>query len=121
MTKDFDISDILSITTERLVSTRHVEGVYDILNFMTGENLMTHALPRASRICAPALLKQHPKLRKVDVKGVNPKTWKTWLAVQRKKFGDTLPVKTLPPGAYEAMHPLDEPILKGKDVIVVKI
>lgn len=53
--REFHIGDILSITTERLVSPRLIEGVYDILNYMTGDNLMTHQLPRASRHCAPYL------------------------------------------------------------------
>jgi hypothetical protein len=30
-TKQFHISDVLSITTGRLVSTRHMTGVYDLL------------------------------------------------------------------------------------------
>jgi len=46
-TKDFHISDILSITDGRLVSTRHMDGIYEILNFMTGDNLFTHQLPRS--------------------------------------------------------------------------
>ena len=50
--KRFHISDILSITTGRLVATRHVEGIYDILGFMTGEELFTHQLPRASSSAA---------------------------------------------------------------------
>lgn len=60
--KLFHISDILSITTGRLVSNRHIEGVYDILNFLTGDNLFTHQLPRASRECEPWLRTQFPQL-----------------------------------------------------------
>jgi hypothetical protein len=61
-TREFDLSDILSVTTGRLVSSRHIAGVYDILNFLTGANLLTHQLPRACRLCAPAILQQHPAL-----------------------------------------------------------
>lgn len=60
--KQFHISDVLSVTTGRLVSSRHMEGVYDILNFLTGDNLFTHQLPRASRECEPWLRTQFPKL-----------------------------------------------------------
>ena len=63
-TKKFHLSDILSVTTGRLVSTRHMDGIYDILNFMTGDNLFTHQLPRASKECEPYLLKQFPELAK---------------------------------------------------------
>lgn len=60
--KEFHISDILSITTGRLVSTRGMQGIYDILNYLTGDNLFTHQLPRASEECEPYLKRNYPKL-----------------------------------------------------------
>ncbi len=60
--KTFHISDVLSVTTGRLVSSRHMDGIYDILNFLTGDNLFTHALPRAIRECEPWLRTQFPQL-----------------------------------------------------------
>ena len=57
-TREFHLGDILSITTGYLVSRRHMKGVYDILNFMTGDTLFTHQLPRAGDECKPYLLKQ---------------------------------------------------------------
>jgi len=60
--KSFHISDVLSVTTGRLVSCRHMEGIYDILNFLTGDNLFTHQLPRAGRECEPWLRTQFPQL-----------------------------------------------------------
>lgn len=61
-TKKFHLGDILSITTGILFSPRGVEGVYDILGFMTGNDLYTHQLPRASDECLPHLKYQHPEL-----------------------------------------------------------
>jgi hypothetical protein len=58
----FHISDVLSITTGRLVSSRHMEGIYDILNFLTGDELLTHQLPRAAKECEPWLKTQFPQL-----------------------------------------------------------
>lgn len=60
--KTFHISDLLSVTTGRLVSSRHMTGVYEILNFLTGDNLFTHQLPRANRGCEPWLQAQFPQL-----------------------------------------------------------
>jgi hypothetical protein len=60
--KMFHISDVLSVTTGRLVSSRHMEGIYDILNFLTGDNLYTHQLPRAFRECAPWMRTQFPDI-----------------------------------------------------------
>ena len=62
MAKQFHISDVLSVTTGRLVSSRHMEGIYEILNFLTGDNLFTHQLPRAMRECEPWLRSQFPYL-----------------------------------------------------------
>lgn len=39
--KDFHISDILSITTGRLVSTSGMNGIYNILNHMENDSLTT--------------------------------------------------------------------------------
>ena len=63
--KPFNLSDVLSITTGRLVSFRHMEGIYDILNHMTGDDLFTHQLPRAMEVCAPVLLSDHPWLQEM--------------------------------------------------------
>ena len=65
--REFHLGDILSITTGRLVSPRHIDGVYDILNWMTGDNLMTHQLPRACGECEGPLRAQHPDLAEITV------------------------------------------------------
>lgn len=118
--KPFDISDVLSITHDRLVSTRHIEGVYDILNFMTGESLFTHALPRAAEACKPALLAQFPELAKESSEHVNTTNYKEWLQEMRVQHGDVFLVKPLDADRYVPMHPLSEPILDGKKVITVE-
>ena len=60
--KLFHISDVLSVTTGRLVSSRHMDGIYEILNFLTGDNLFTHQLPRAMNECKPWLRSTFPTL-----------------------------------------------------------
>ena len=107
-TRDFHLGDVLSVTTERLVSPRHVGGLYDILGYMTGESLFTHQLPRAGRACAPALLAQHPTLADVDASGVTADNWSEWLAEQVARFGETLPVAPLAAGEYAPRDPLVE-------------
>jgi hypothetical protein len=42
--KKFHLGDILSITDGKLVSPRHIDGVYDILNHLFSENLSTLGL-----------------------------------------------------------------------------
>jgi hypothetical protein len=138
-TRQFHLGDILSISHERLVSPRHIGGVYDILNFMTGDNLFTHQLPRASRECKPWLLRQLPFLatpeitRAVDElgaaldltgdKGDREKVVKKWLAGMVKKYGKTHPVQPIPPDDHDRVNPITElEEMAGKDrVIVVEV
>jgi hypothetical protein len=60
--KRYHIGDVLSVTTGRVVSPRHVDGLVDILQFMTGERLYSHQLPRAIENCKPHLVTQYPWL-----------------------------------------------------------
>lgn len=104
----FHIGDILSVTTGKLVSRRHIEGVYDILNFMTGDTLYTHQLPRAADECRPFLIEQHPALAEAEARGVDAETWSGWLDEQATRFGETLEVRPLPEHAHEFVDPLSE-------------
>jgi hypothetical protein len=106
--RDFDLGDILSVTHDRLVSPRHIEGVYDILNFMTGDNLYTHQLPRAGRECKPVLLLQHPVLKEIDIEGVNAENWRATMGALYAKYGKTLPVEPCGPGVHEQIDPMSE-------------
>jgi hypothetical protein len=114
-TKTFHLGDILSITTSRLVSPRHIDGVYDILNWMTGDNLFTHQLPRASEECEGPLLAQHPDLANVVVPdnfGETADEAKAavdrWLAEQVAVYGETREVAPLAAGDHAAIDPLTE-------------
>lgn len=60
-TKQFPLADILSITTGRLCCD--MGKIYEILNFVTGDNLYTHVLGRASKFAAPFILEEHPALK----------------------------------------------------------
>ena len=106
--KDFHLGDILSVTHDRLVSPRHIEGVYDILNWMTRDNLFTHQLPRAARECAPNLLLQHPQLGEIDATKFASENWRGWLDEQCVRYGETLPVARLPEHEHEFIDPISE-------------
>lgn len=106
--RQFHLGDILSVTTGRLVSPRHMDGVYDILNHMTGESLFTHQLPRVSEEAAPVLLRQHPQLAEVTGDGVTADNWRGWLADLVARFGETLPVQPMTADEHEYREPLSK-------------
>jgi len=112
--RTFHLGDILSITTGALVSPRRMDGVYDILNWMTGDGLFTHQLPRAADECLGPLLAQHPDLAAV----VAPDSFggpdeaeanvAAWLAVQVIVYGDTREVAPLAAEDHTRIDPIAE-------------
>ncbi len=61
-TKKFHISDVLSVITDVLVSVRGMDGLIDILDFMTGDRVFTHQISMAIEECKPYLIVQFPQL-----------------------------------------------------------
>ena len=120
-TRDFHIGDILSVTTECLVSPS-LNGVYDILNWMTGDNLFTHQLPRAALECAGPLLAQHPDLAAVVVPAdLDKDTWRAWMDEQVATFGETRPVAPLAAAEHTRIHPLQELRMMAPDVPIIPV
>lgn len=113
-TQRFHIGHVLSITTGHAVANTEspIEGIYEILNFMTGDNLFTHVLPRASDVCGPYLLGQFPQLRDAaDSKPAgskNPDDWFAWRDALAAEHGEFFEVEALPAGVWEAKDPLEE-------------
>jgi len=117
--KRFHIGDVLSVTTGHLVSPSHMKGIYDILNYMTGDSLFTHQLPRASDECKPNLLEQYPQLAKIDASSVNETNWKKWLKQQEKKYGKSFLIKRLPPELHRFIDPISEAeAIVGSDKVI---
>lgn len=107
-TKNFHLGDILSVTAGPLVSPRHIEGVYDILGWMTGESLYTHQLPRVANEARPVILAMHPQLAEIDGEACNANNWRAWLDEQITKYGETLPVPKMTAAQHERIDPMSE-------------
>lgn len=56
MKKEFSMSDILTVYTGKLYSK--IDKLYEILNFLCQENLMTHHLPVAANFVKQGLISQ---------------------------------------------------------------
>lgn len=142
----FHIGDVLSITTGRLVSPSGIDGICDILNFMTMDNLMTHQIPRACEECRPYLFAQYPWLESPEITTMaigelilmlkETETGKMekkllvmgWLSkLISGKYSiqcpEMLAVRPIPESAHEVRDPVEELEEKlGKDrVIVVQV
>lgn len=102
----FTLGEVLSITAGPLLCD--IGRVYAILNYMTGDQLFTHQLPRAGRECKPHLLAQFPQLAKVNADSVTTENWAVWLHDQILEYGNEFEVKPLPLHAHEFIDPLSE-------------
>lgn len=121
-TRAFALADILSVTTGKLLSRRHMDGIYDILGYMTGDDLMTHQLPRAADACKGPLLEQLPQLDGVTPPdGLDAPDLMAWLANAEREHGEELPVT--PIAGWEHRNPIEEAcdIVGAEKVYVVPV
>ncbi|MDX3575971.1 hypothetical protein [Streptomyces sp. FL07-04A] len=106
-TRTFALADVLSVTTEKLLSRRHMDGIYDILSFMTGQSLFTHQLPDACDKAKPALLAQHPHLTGVcPDDGLDQASLLAWLTEAERVHGETIEVTPL--SGWEHRDPIED-------------
>lgn len=122
-TKQFHISDVISVTSGRLVSKDHVDGVYNILNWMTGDNLMTHQLPRASREVEPFLKVQHPELAaEMPWDTINSReTADAYLETLYPKYGEYVAVAKIPAEDHTTIDPIDELLMIRPDAPIIVV
>lgn len=122
-TRSFHLGDILSVTTGRMVSPRHVDGLYDLLGFMAGESVWTHQLPRVSDECAPELLRQHPDLAEVQPPEHfrdEAHVWE-WLAEQTDRFGMHRDVAPLKAEDHTSIDPMAEIRMVAPHLEVIEV
>lgn len=121
--KSFHLGDILSVTTGFLLSPSKMDGLYQILDYMTGDQLFTHQLPRASRECAPALLAQHPALADIQAPEsfAGPEDAEAFLMVQVARFGEYLDVQPLCPEEHTQIDPIAELKMMAPHVEVIPV
>lgn len=106
--KQFHITEVISITTGKMVATSQIDAIYDVLEFMCGEPIQTHQIPRAIRECAPYLLKQFPMLQGEQAESVTQANLKEWALAMEQKYGKTLAVEPLPAGVHLQIDPITE-------------
>ncbi len=63
----FHYADVLSVTDGRLISLRHMDGVYDIINFLAGEDVSTVGLTVVAPIAKRHILSLFPGLADVKI------------------------------------------------------
>ena len=105
----FTLGDVLSVTTGRLMSRTGIDGVYRILSHMTGDNMYTHALPRAADECRPFLAEAFPALAGIEIPEFEDtdRLW-DWLAAAEAEYGNEFDVEPIPAADHTVIDPIDE-------------
>lgn len=123
--RDFGLGDVLSVTSGILVSRRRVDGVCDVLQFMVGEPVWTHQIPRVCGEVTPEILRQHPRLASIAA----PTDWPDgddeavaaavygWLDALEAEHGATVSLRPLSePLDHTSISPLDELAMMRPDM-----
>lgn len=128
------LGDVVSVVDGSLVSRDHIGGVYRVLDFMTGESLMTHQLPRACDEVRPEIIRQQPWL--VDVKApqwdeipgwdaMTPDEMKAhvfaWLDEQEALHGATVDLLPLHPDDHTSIDPIAELAMMRPDATIIPV
>ncbi len=120
--RKFPLADVISVGSGYLVSAKGISAVYEVLNFMTGESIYTHQIPRVSREAAVVLVNQHPFLAIVfdEAKAVTKDNWAEKVAGWEARYGAEISIKPMSEESHERIDPLSELSEKvGPDKIVV--
>lgn len=108
MTKEFSTRDVLSTITGMLMGD--IGGVYQMLNWMTGESVFTHQIPRISREAVPVMLAMHPTLQLAidEANQVTPENFATWRDTWEDRYGPTIAVPKFNADTHESIDPMSE-------------
>ncbi len=107
-TKEFATRDVLSTITGRLMG--EIGGVYEVLNWMTGESCFTHQLPRISREARPVVVAAHPTLQQAidEAEQVTQANYAEWRQTWEDRYGPTIAVPKFTAVSHESIDPLSE-------------
>lgn len=107
-TKIFPTADVLSTITGRLMGD--IGGVYEVLNWMTGESVFTHQIPRISREAKPVILALRPEMAAAcaEADQVNQENYRDWLALWIDRYGPTIEVPKFTADTHEFIDPISE-------------
>lgn len=107
-TKEFATRDVLSTITGRLMGD--IGGVYEVLNWMTGDSVFTHQLPRISREAVPVVVAAHPALQQAidEAEQVTQENYKEWRQTWEDRYGMMIAVPKFGADTHERIDPISE-------------
>lgn len=107
-TKEFPTSAVLGVVTGVLLGD--IGGIYEVLNYMTGESVFTHQIPRISREAGPVIIAMHPSVADAIAESelVTPENFREWLSRWEARYGAAIAVPMMDEGQHERIDPHSE-------------
>jgi hypothetical protein len=107
-TKEFATRDVMSVVTGRLMG--QMSGIYEVLNWMTGESCFTHQLPRISKEARPVVVAAHPALQQAidEAEQVNQENYAEWRQTWEDRYGPTIAIPKFTAATHESIDPMSE-------------
>jgi hypothetical protein len=107
--KVFDLGAILNITTCRLLT--NMDDIYEVLNYLTGDSIYTHQIPRVIKVARSYVLSLYPELNGIDNDVVinSFEDAKIFIDEQKQVFGEKLPLMPMSKAdGYSYVDPIIE-------------
>lgn len=105
-TREFTTAELLTVIDGKMMCP--IGRIYEILNWVTRDNLMTHQLPRASREAEPFLRETFPSLAAITVPaGLNSQE-KVETYVASLNLPESWPVPRMPSSDHARIDPILE-------------
>lgn len=106
--KTFPTQDVLGTITGVLIGD--IGGIYEVLNWMSGESVFTHQLPRISQEAVPVVLAMHPHLQQAidEASQISPDNWQAHRDMWIDRYGPEIAVPKMTADDHERIDPLSE-------------
>ena len=106
MARTFDLGVVLSLATGKRFA--NAPEIKEALDYMYGEGLQPGMVSAAARACRPFVAALHPELAKEwTPTQVTKQEALKWIGVLKARYGDRLPLETLPPHVWMRLDSTD--------------
>lgn len=108
MPKEFPTPAVIGTATGRLICP--IEQVYEVSQFMAGEPVWTHQLPRVGREIEAHLRATRPDLVPTldEAKGINRDNWQDFRDRFIARLGSTIALEPMTAAEHERIDPVSE-------------
>lgn len=119
--KMFPLEQVLTVTTGKLLC--HIDDAYKLLDYLTGDTLFTHQLPRARDFCGPLILAQYPELAKVNFAGMCHENYYRIFEAEKRRLNLRSEYELSPFPGWQVKDPVQEAeeIFGAERVITVMV